>query len=77
MDPAATAVYLAFRDDERYRKLEDWDKDTYYHFWLGNEHFRLPKPFEVGAIFNTIPERMWEYWYNDAGDAEQLLMKRS
>ena len=56
---AATLVLLLKnRDDERYQALPEWDKDTYWHFFVGDEHFRLPKPFEVGAIFGTIPERM-------------------
>ena len=24
-------------------------------------HFRLPKPFEIGALFSTIPERLMRY----------------
>jgi len=73
---AGLALWFRFHDDERYKELEEWDKDTYYHFWVGNRHFRIPKPFEVGAIFNTIPERAFEYAYNDANDAEKLLMQR-
>jgi hypothetical protein len=57
---AAVALFLRYRDDERYRRLEDWDKDLYFHFWLGDEHYRIPKPFEQGAIFATIPERFIE-----------------
>ena len=55
---ASMALLAANWDDERYQELEDWDKDAYYHFWLGDQHFRMPKPFEVGAIFSTVPERM-------------------
>lgn len=66
---AGAALWLAFRDDERYKELEDWDKDTYFHFWIGDEHYRLPKPFEVGVIFNTIPERILEYWWSQEPDA--------
>ncbi|MEQ8226748.1 MAG: LPD38 domain-containing protein [Rhodospirillales bacterium] len=55
---ASMALLAANWNDERYQDLEDWDKDTYYHFWIGDDHYRLPKPFEVGAIFSTIPERM-------------------
>lgn len=46
-------------DDERYQELPDWDKDANWHFWLGDEHYRLPKPFEIGIVFGTIPERLW------------------
>ncbi|MFQ2037455.1 LPD38 domain-containing protein [Aeromonas veronii] len=45
-------------DDERYEELPDWDKDTNWHFFLGDQHFRIPKPFEIGVMFGTIPERM-------------------
>lgn len=45
-------------DDERYQKLMDWDKDMHWHIFLGDQHFRIPKPFELGLIFGTIPERL-------------------
>ena len=45
-------------DDERFKELDAWDRDTYYHFWIGDEHFRLPKPFEAGVLFSTVPERL-------------------
>jgi len=40
---AGMALWFAFRDDERYKDLEDWDKDTYFHWWIGDEHFRLAR----------------------------------
>ena len=52
------ALWAINSDDERYQELEEWDKDTYWHFWIGDDHYRFPKPFEVGAIFGTIPERL-------------------
>jgi hypothetical protein len=36
--------------------MEDWEKFTYYHFWVGNKHIRVPKPFEVGALFSSAVE---------------------
>lgn len=45
-------------DDERYQELQDWDKDANWHIFLGDEHFRIPKPFELGLIFGTLPERL-------------------
>lgn len=45
-------------DDERYQALQDWDKDMHWHIFLGEEHFRIPKPFELGLIFGTVPERL-------------------
>jgi len=57
---AAFSVLLAGLngDDERYKELPEWDKDMHWHIWLGEEHFRIPKPFELGIVFGTIPERM-------------------
>lgn len=48
-------------DDERYQELPDWDKDANWHFFIGDEHFRIPKPFELGILFGTMPERMFHY----------------
>ncbi|WP_254203218.1 LPD38 domain-containing protein [Aeromonas sp. FDAARGOS 1418] len=56
---AASLALLAHNwDDERYEELPDWDKDANWHFWLGEHHWRIPKPFEIGVLFGTIPERM-------------------
>lgn len=71
----ATAALLASNwDDDRYWELPEWERDIYYHFWLGGQHIRIPKPFEVGQIFSTIPERLFEF-LGKTGDAK-LLGKR-
>ncbi len=53
---ASLALWGFNRDREEYRELQAWDRWAYYHFWIGGEHFRLPKPFEIGAIFSTAAE---------------------
>jgi hypothetical protein len=73
MTAATIGLMLKNWDDERYWELEDWDRDLYYHIWLFDEHVRIPKPFEVGAVFSTLPERMTEAIFK-RGDAD-LLMK--
>ena len=41
---------------------DEWDQEplhrklNYYIFYIGDKKFLLPKPFEIGAIFSTIPE---------------------
>jgi hypothetical protein len=59
----AVSLLLAWANggEDDYEALPDWDKDTYWHFWIGGEHFRLPKPFELGVAFATIPERVMRY----------------
>jgi len=49
-------------DDDRYKALKDFDKDNYWHFWFSadqTEPIRIPKPFEIGLLFGTVPERIF------------------
>jgi len=71
---ATIALLMKNQDDDRYKELPEWDKDTYWHFFIGDEHLRLPKPFEVGAIFGTIPERAIMYGTGD--DNLDVTVKR-
>lgn len=63
-------------DDERYQALPDWEKDTYWHFFTpGVEgHLRIPKPFELGALFGSIPERMMSRLMGDI-DTKKLMQR--
>lgn len=56
----AASLMLAMANDGQdwHEELPDWDKDTYWHFKIKGHHFRIPKPFEVGVMFATIPERI-------------------
>lgn len=55
---AMSLALLALNDDEeRYQELPDWDKDANWHLFFENEHIRIPKPFELGLMFGTLPER--------------------
>ncbi|WP_319759575.1 LPD38 domain-containing protein [Maridesulfovibrio sp.] len=58
---ASVLLYMNNRDREEFKELEQWDRDNYYHFFINDKHFRMPKPFEIGAIFGTLPERLTEY----------------
>jgi hypothetical protein len=63
------SVFNAWRnkDDPRYNRLSEEVKDRYWHFYLqppnpddptdDRGHYMLPKPFEAGVIFGTLPER--------------------
>jgi hypothetical protein len=59
------ALWYWNRDRDEWKELEDWDKWAYYHFWIGSKHFRFPKPFEVGAIFSSLPETMMDTLYGN------------
>lgn len=53
---ASVALMLAYRDDDDWKEREEWDKDAYWWFKIGGTAYRIPKPFEIGAI-GTIAER--------------------
>ncbi|HEX5130246.1 MAG TPA: LPD38 domain-containing protein, partial [Usitatibacter sp.] len=55
---ALASIYLALKnsDEQWYQELEEWEKATYWHFKLGGEIWRVPKPFEYGMLFASIPE---------------------
>lgn len=46
-----------------YDDLSPEDRELYYHFKIGGQHLRVPKPFEVGALFSTAPELLVNAWY--------------
>lgn len=47
---ASVGLYLLNRDDQRYQDLPDWDRDANWHFFVGDQHFRYPKIWEIGAV---------------------------
>ena len=76
---ASLALALANRDDDRYKELEDWDRDNFWHFWdaQGN-HYRWPKPFEIGLLYGTVPERLFMNLFGGDTNAETLTaLKRA
>jgi hypothetical protein len=60
MMAATLALYALNKDDERYKDLPEDIKDLYWVIYYGNgvdDYFLIPKPFESGMLFATIPER--------------------
>ncbi len=62
---AVSAGLWAYNKDiPEYDQLEDWDKDTNWHFFIpkeagGYHHFRYPKIWEIGAVA-SVAERQLE-----------------
>ncbi|HLP99230.1 MAG TPA: LPD38 domain-containing protein [Sideroxyarcus sp.] len=65
---ATTLVSLAllamYGDDDDWKKREDWDRDNYWWFKIGGIAYRIPKPFEIGAMA-TLAERTAEFVFDD------------
>ncbi len=60
----ATAVLsigllAAYGDDDDWKKREESDRNNFWWFKFGGTAFRIPKPFEIGAIA-TLAERGFE-----------------
>jgi hypothetical protein len=54
----------AYHDDDDWKKREDFDRDNWWWFKFGGTAFRIPKPFELGAI-GTLAERSAELMFDD------------
>lgn len=57
-------LMLANEDDDRYEALSPETKSLY---WVildpsGDGVWLIPKPFEIGALFATMPEHAWQAW---------------
>lgn len=61
---ASVALLLAYKDDEEFKKREHWDRETFWWFKIGDTAYRIPKPFEIGALA-TLVERAVEVWLGD------------
>ena len=67
-------LWFLNHDDERYKALPDWQKNF---FWIiiidGGPIIRIPKPFELGLIFGSLPERILDYVYeHDPDDLKSI-----
>jgi len=50
------ALALLNSDEDWYQEIEEWEKSTYWHFKAGDNVYRIPKPFEYGTLFGSMPE---------------------
>lgn len=59
------ANWLLHKDEEWYQELPEWQRHGYWTFKIGDQIFKIPKPFEVGHIFGTVPEMALDALYQD------------
>lgn len=52
----SVALWLMNKDEEWYQNLPEYEKALFWHFKMGDTIVRLPKPFEWGWLFGTVPE---------------------
>ena len=71
---ASMLLYSMYKDDEDFRRREDWDRDNFWWFKIGDTAFRIPKPFEVGAL-GTLAERTLEQISDDGVEGKVFLSR--
>jgi hypothetical protein len=64
------ALWTVNKDNPEYWDRPQWERNL---FWLvpkaGGGFLRIPKPFEVGFIFASVPERIMDYAYSKDPEA--------
>lgn len=70
---ASMALYMAFKDDDDFKQRDEWDRDNFWWFKLPGMDFafRVPKPFEIGAL-GTIAERTLEQIIDSESEGKQF-----
>ena len=63
------ALWIMFHDDPRYQELPRWRKDLFWNIPGGEYMISIPKPFELGILFGTLPERMLDWVLENDPDA--------
>jgi hypothetical protein len=56
-------LLAAYHDDDEWKKRTDADRNNFWWFKFGGMAYRIPKPFEIGAIA-TLAERSAEYIFD-------------
>ena len=68
---ATLALYALNKDDDRYEEFPEDIRDLYWIIFTGegeDDYVLIPKPFESGMLWGTIPERIFEYTIKRDGE---------
>lgn len=55
---ALSMLTYFMRKPEEWEKLTDWERYSYFHFWIGDHHIRVVTPFTIGAVFHGATQAM-------------------
>jgi hypothetical protein len=58
---ASSAIYAMFSDDDRWEEETVENKMLYDIMYVGDKTIYLPRPFEVGTIFGSMPIALYDY----------------
>lgn len=57
----SVVLQILNRDEPGWGDIPQWQKDLFWLVHVGGTWYRIPKPFEVGILFGSMPERMVDY----------------
>jgi hypothetical protein len=60
-------IWLNNKDDDRYRRLTRDQKLMYWHLFIGDTHIKIPRPYDLGFLFSSIPEIIADGIYTKNG----------
>lgn len=60
----SVALWWLNKDDPRYQELPQWEKDVFWIIPTEDTLIKIPKPFELGILFGTVPERALQFAYD-------------
>lgn len=52
---------IANHDDPRFKEISQWQKDLFWIVCTDKNVWRIPKPFTLGILFGSVPERVTSY----------------
>ena len=72
---ASLLLYDFASDDERYDREALFRRLNYHIFYIGEDRYSIPRAFEVGAIFTTLPEFVLDSFRKENGDEAWKALK--
>lgn len=58
-------LWWANHDDPRWDEIPSWQKDMFWIVMTKDNIYRIPKPFELGVLFGSGPERILDAYMRD------------
>jgi Large polyvalent protein associated domain 38 len=62
-------LWAANHDDPRYDEIPHWERDLNWNLMVGDHIFRVSKPWSMGLVFGSLPERLLDGYASQKPDA--------